>query len=238
MIDITHILKAQNTIKIANTVMEVVGVQSEIARKKATIMISIETTNIVEVIIRVLTIVVDILNVMNHLSRSEDPDLDLKIGMIEMKDMIQRGTRKSKVLNKVLIVKKEEDLRAKKSAQIEKKQKGLTKEKKMIGTVGEILMMIIKTLKIEGIEKILKKNCVKIVIDNRTLRAHKIRGIDKTKSRNLMNQNSSSKETIETDAHLTNRIRLKTTDKHLEITKNLDLKTVKMIPRMSKKKEV
>ena len=53
-----------------------------------------------------------------------------------------------------------------------------------------------------------------------------------------MNQNSSSKETIEIDALLSNRIRLKTTDKHLEITKNLDLKTVKMIPRMSKKKGV
>ena len=116
MIDITHILKAQNTIKIANIVMEVVEVQSEIARKKVTIMISIETTNIVEVIIRVLTIVVDTLNVMNHLSRSEDPDLDLKIGMIEMRDMIQKGTRKSKVLNKVLTAKREEDLRVKKSA--------------------------------------------------------------------------------------------------------------------------
>ena len=109
---------------------------------------------------------------------------------------------------------------------------------KEIGTVGEILTMIIKTLEIEGIEIILRTNCVKTVIDNRTLRTLKIRVIDKTKSQNLMNQNSNSKETIETDAHLTNRIRLKTTDKHLEITKNLDLKTVKMIPRMSKKKEV
>ena len=116
MIGITHTHKAQNTIKIANIVMEVVGVQSEIARKKATIMISIETINIAEAIIRVLTIVVDTLNVMNHLSKSGDLGLDLKIVMIEMIDMIQRGTRKSKVLNKVLTAKREEDLKAKKSA--------------------------------------------------------------------------------------------------------------------------
>ena len=109
---------------------------------------------------------------------------------------------------------------------------------KGIGTVGEILMMIIKILEIEGIEIILKKNCVKTVIDNRTLKAHNIRGIDKTRKRNLMNQNSSSKETIVIDALLSNRIRVKTMDKHLEITKNLDHKTVKMITRMSQKKEV
>ena len=109
---------------------------------------------------------------------------------------------------------------------------------KEIETVGEMLMMIIKTLEIGGIEIILKKNCVKTVIDSRTLRAHKIRAIDKTKNRNLTKQNSSSKETIETDALLNNRIRVKTMDKHSEITKNLDHKTVKMITRMSKKKEV
>ena len=53
-----------------------------------------------------------------------------------------------------------------------------------------------------------------------------------------MNQNSSSKETIETDALLSNKIRVKTMDKPLEITKNLDLKTDKMITRMFKEKEV
>lgn len=116
MIDITHIPKAQNTTEIANIVMEVVEVQNEIARKKATIMISIETINIVEVIIRVLTIVADTLNVMNHLSKLEDLGLDLKIGTKEMRGMIQRGIRKSKVLNKVLTVKREEDLKVKKSA--------------------------------------------------------------------------------------------------------------------------
>ena len=116
MIDITHILKAQNTIEIANIVMEVVEVQSEIARKKATIMISIETINIVEVIIRVLTIVAGTLNVMNHLNKLGDLGLDLKIGTKEMRGMIQRGIRKSKVLNKVLTVKIEEDLKVKKSA--------------------------------------------------------------------------------------------------------------------------
>ena len=116
MIGIIHTHKAQNTIKIANIVMEVVGVQSEIARKKATIMISIETINIAEAIIRVLTIVADILNVMNHLSKSGDLGLDLKIGTLEMKDMIQRGIKKSKVLNKVHTVKREEDPKVKKSA--------------------------------------------------------------------------------------------------------------------------
>ena len=109
---------------------------------------------------------------------------------------------------------------------------------KEIETASEMLMMIIKTTEIGGIEIFLKRNCVKTVIDNRTLKAHKIRGIDKTKNRNLMNQDSSSKETIETDALLSNRIRVKTMDKHLEITKNLDHKIVKMITRMSKKKEV
>ena len=116
MIGITHTHKAQNTIKIANIVMEVVGVQSEIVRKKATIMISIETTNIVEAIIRVLTIVADTLDVMSHLSKSEDLGLDLKIGTIEMRGMIQKGNRKSKVLNRALIAKKGEDLKVKKSA--------------------------------------------------------------------------------------------------------------------------
>ena len=68
-IDIIHTLKAQNTIKIANIVMEVVEVQSETVRKKATIMIITEMTNIVEVMVKVLTIVEDILSVTNHLSK-------------------------------------------------------------------------------------------------------------------------------------------------------------------------
>ena len=68
-IDIIHTLKAQNTIKIANIVMEVVEVQSETVRKKAMIMIIIEMTNIVEVMVKVLTIVADILSVMSHLSK-------------------------------------------------------------------------------------------------------------------------------------------------------------------------
>ena len=116
MIDITHTRKAQNTIKIANIVTEVVEVQSEIVRKKAMIMISIETINIVEVITRVLTIVANTLDVMSHLSKSEDLGLDLKIGTIGMRGMIQKGIRKSKVLNRALIVKKGEDLKVKKSA--------------------------------------------------------------------------------------------------------------------------
>ena len=109
---------------------------------------------------------------------------------------------------------------------------------KEIGTAGEMLMMIIKTLERGVIEIILKKNCIKTVIDNRTLKAHIIRGIDKTKNRNHMNQNSSNRETIGTGALLSSRIRVKTMDKHLEITKNLVLKTVKMIIGMSKKKEM
>ena len=108
---------------------------------------------------------------------------------------------------------------------------------KEIATAGERLLMITKMLEIGGIEIILKRDCVKTAIDSRTLKAHNIRGIDKTRKRNLMNQNSSSKETIEIDALLSNRIRLKTMDKHLEITRNLDLKTVKMITKMSKNKE-
>ena len=68
-IDIIHTPKAPNTIKIANIVMEVVEVQSETVRKKATIMIITEMTNIVEVMVKVLTIVEDILSVTNHLSK-------------------------------------------------------------------------------------------------------------------------------------------------------------------------
>ena len=107
-----------------------------------------------------------------------------------------------------------------------------------IATADEMPMMIIKILAIGGIGIILKKKCAKTVIDNRTLKAHKTRGIDKTKNRNLMSQNSTSKETIETDALQSNRIRAETMDKHLEITKNLDHKTVKMITRMFKEKKV
>ena len=180
---ITHILKVQNTIKIAN-IAKVEEVLKGKVRKRVMIMIKDVMTNIaVEIVSKAKNTAAETLNLTNHSSREEDLGLDLKTEMKRKKDKMVKGTRKSK----------------KKDATIKKRLKNHLKKKEVVITMKEIVVgdvihaMMSKSLEKESIMIILKKGTARIEIDNQILKIHKAKAVDKIKKKSLQIQNNSIK---------------------------------------------
>ena len=96
MLVITHILKVQNTIKIAN-IAKVEEVLKGKVRKRVMIMIKdVMINTAVEIVSKVKTTATETLNSTNHSSREEDLGLDPKTEMKGKKDKMVKGTRKRK----------------------------------------------------------------------------------------------------------------------------------------------
>ena len=183
MLVITHILKVQNTIKIAN-IAKVEEVLEGKVRKRVMIMIKDVMTNIaVEIVSKVKTTAAETLNLTNHSNREEDLGLDLKTEMKRKKDKMVKGTRKSKM----------------KDATIKKRLKNHLKKKEVVITMKEIVVgdvihaMMSKSLEKESIVIILKKGTARIEIDNQIPKIHKAKAADKIKKKSLQIQNNSIK---------------------------------------------
>ena len=183
MLVITHILKVQNTIKIAN-IAKVEEVLKGKVRKRVMIMIKdVMINTAVEIVSKVKTTATETLNSTNHSSREEDLGLDPKTEMKGKKDKMVKGTRKSK---------KNGAMRKKRLINHLKKKKAVIITKEIV--VGDVIhAMMSKSLEIESIVIILKKESGRIEIDNQIPKIHKVKAADKIKIKSLQIQNNSIK---------------------------------------------
>ena len=183
MLVITHILKVQNTIKIAN-IAKVEEVLEGKVRKRVMIMIKdVMINTAVEIVSKVKTTATETLNSTNHSSREEDLGLDPKTEMKGKKDKMVKGTRKSK--------RKDTTIKKRLINHLKKKEVVITTKEIVVGDV--IHAMMSKSLEKESIVIILKKRTAKIEIDNQIPKAHKTKAADKIKKKSLQIQNNSIK---------------------------------------------
>ena len=183
MLVITHILKVQNTIKIAN-IAKVEEVLKGKVRKRVMIMIKdVMINTAVEIVSKVKTTATETLNSTNHSSREEDLGLDPKTEMKGKKDKMVKGTRKSK--------KKDTTIKKRLINHLKKKEVVITTKEIVVGDV--IHAMMSKSLEIESIVIILKKGSGRIEIDNQIPKIHKVKAADKIKKKSLQIQNNSIK---------------------------------------------
>ena len=183
MLGITHILKVQNTIKIAN-IAKVAEVLRGKVRKRVMTMIKDEMINTaVEIVSKAKTTATGTLNTTSHSNRGEDLGPDLKIEMRRKKDKMVKGTKKSK---------KNGAMRKKILINHLKKKKAVIITKEIV--VGDVIhAMMSKSLEKESIVIILKKRTAKIEIDNTIPKTHKTKAADKIKKKSLQIQNNNIK---------------------------------------------